>query len=143
MEMGTHDIGSMVRLKKYLQRFLPDTRKKYVGWTNICFFRTPTARELPCEDIALCVPVFLELMDIISPSAIISVSDAVRKHLKPHLLKETRGRSVPMGQHSFTPIRAVLARDRRETPILFLPHPARPMRRDYRDECWAYCFSNG
>lgn len=140
---NVNDMGSLSGIKKYLKNNSNiDYENSHIGWTNYCFFRTPTEKELMKnpEDLMLTNDIFIKLINIIQPSIILAFSAILRNylvenkmisHLQPYSAKNKDGKNKYNGY------KAIL---NNSYPIYLLPHPNAHVGNVARDYAWNFCF---
>jgi uracil-DNA glycosylase family 4 len=105
------------------------------NYTNLCFFRSPTANDLSLEDYTLCIPIFSNLITSISPPWIVCLGTTVTKYI---------------GQTCKTLTPVYNGKDSRwrgfkgtflDVPFYCLPHPNARVKSEDRIKIWEECFS--
>lgn len=137
------DLGSLARIEQYYwKEYLPLEAFHRASQTNYCFFRSEKAAQIDNDDLLLCQPIFDKLLKILEPSIVLSFSSKLRDYLlhsgqvtdlESKCLEYTRGKTkVP-----YTPYKGKLSFG---APIVFLPHPNYPLKKEIRVKSWQFCF---
>ena len=135
------DVGSLKRIFPLIRNYFGEEYLSKVSQSNYCFFRSKTESQITPADIERCRPVFIKLIEILEPSAIICLSAKLRKHLiDSNQVSELREKVIKFKRGSrlveFVAFRGKFASG---VDIKFLPHPNFPMTRDARLEAWEFC----
>lgn len=137
-EMTINDLGSsFIRLKNYIKEYGKISIEN-VTWTNYCFFRSYSDKELTAEDYKLTEPIFANLLDISRPRSMICVSKALYNFLNnQNLLEDKKEKIIKIHSKSnYTVVKAKL----HNYDFFCLPHPNTPATSKARKECWDFCF---
>ena len=135
------DVGSLTRIFPFIRNYFGEEYLSKVSQSNYVFFRSKTESQITPADIERCRPVFIKLIEILEPSAIICLSAKLRKHLlDSNQVSELREKLISFKRGSrlveFVACRGTFTAD---VDIKFLPHPNFPMTRDARLEAWRFC----
>ena len=135
------DVGSLTRIFPFIRNYFGEEYLSKVSQSNYVFFRSKTESQITPADIERCRPVFIKLIEILEPSAIICLSAKLRKHLiDSNQVSELREKVIKFKRGSrlveFVACRGTFTAD---VDIKFLPHPNFPMTRDARLEAWKFC----
>lgn len=96
------------------------------NYSNLCFFRTRTAAELPATDFEVCAPIVQRLVDHINPPYILSLGTTLLPYLPAGESETdtTEGRARVVGRRSFG------------RPHVLLPHPNAKLSNAARAGAW-------
>ena len=135
------EVGSLNRIFPFVRHYFGEEYLSKASQSNYCFFRSKTESQITPADIERCRPVFIKLIEILEPSAIICLSAKLRKHLlDSNQVSELREKVIKFKRGSrlveFVACRGTFTTD---VDIKFLPHPNFPMTRDARLEAWKFC----
>ena len=137
------DMGSLIRIKYYIDKYFPSIPFNEVVQTNYCFFRSQKEAEITPNDIQLCQPIFQKLLSYLQPKAIISFSSKFRDALIKDSFKDNdfyldEKTCVPiitnMGEYNL--VTGTLHENTLSSKIYFLPNPMYRLKKEFRDECW-------
>jgi len=143
--LKNEDLGSLIRVVPYWEKYLPEHVLAHASQTNYCFFRSKNESQISERDLALCRPIFNRLLEIVKPSIVLCFSSKLRdymvstdkiKRLEKKPLEYKRGQS----QVTYLVMKGELATG---VTIAFLPHPMYRMTTAARDAAWAFCFDKG
>jgi len=135
------ELGSFIRIKKYLETYLPRTELDNIGQTNYCFFRSRIDSQIKPSDLELCKPLFSRFLELAQPSTLLSFSSRLRDYLlSACLLIDPEWTDVPLRKGVFKAGKGKLNLQERQVPIFFLPHPNYPIKQEARRRAWGYCF---
>lgn len=135
------DVGSLKRIFPFIRSYFGEEYLSKVSQSNYCFFRSKTEAQISHADIERCKPVFLKLIKILEPSAILCFSSKLRKYLietNQVLDRKERVISFRRGSRDIEFV-AVHGKFASGVDIRFLPHPNFPMSRNARLEAWQFC----
>lgn len=136
------ELGSLVRLRPYLQQYVGQVRLDEIGQSNLYFFRTRKANQLSENDRRLCIPIFMKLLSFARPSLVIALSNSVSSVLAKleGFSNDVQMREFVMNSRGqkFTAIRGRMGPSISGRWIA-VPHPATPCLAETRKAIWSYC----
>ena len=137
----TQDVGSLKRIFPLVRHYFGEEYLSKVSQSNYCFFRSNTESQITPADIERCRPVFVKLIEILEPSAIICFSAKLRKHLiDTNQVSDLREKAIKFKRgSSLVEFVACRGKFTSGVDIKFLPHPNFPMTREARLETWKFC----
>lgn len=106
------------------------------NYTNLCFFRSPTAKDITLRDYELSIPIFKALIAEINPPQILCLGTTSYKYLKSEFDEISVVRGIEGSKH-----RAYRGR-LWGIPFHCLPHPNAQISTNDRDELWKNVFSD-
>lgn len=137
-KMTNNDLGnSFNRLKNYMNKY-ENIDIENILWTNYCFFRSYSDKELTQKDFKLNEPIFEKLLENIKPQKVICVSKNLYDFLNnKNLLTAKDEKNIKINSKSaYTVVKAKLF----NYDFFCLPHPNFPATAIGRKECWDFCF---
>lgn len=137
-QMKNNNLGqSFTRLKKYIGGY-DNINIKHITWTNFCFFRSYSNKELTSNDFNLTEPIFEKLLNMSKPQSIICVSKHLYNFLNnKNLLTHKQEKKVKINSKAnYTVVKAKLF----NYSFFCLPHPNYNANFEGRKECWDFCF---
>lgn len=122
------------RSKPYLEEeFNIDFNNIDFNYTNLCFFRTPSIKELSSNDYSLSLPLFKKYVMYIKPKWLLSLGyKNYDQLLKNNEISEVK--QYPEGEAKFHLYKAKLW----GFDIYFVPHPNARVKSEWRAELWRY-----
>ena len=143
-DLTKEDLGSMVRVLPFIERYYGKDLVSQLAQTNYNFFRSKYGSQLNAKDYELCGPIFDKLLELVQPSVLIATSSDLRKYLlasgklvdvELHSIKFKRGQSE-------TSCIVAKARFKNGSKIRFLPHPNYRIPKTVREQAWEFCCGN-
>lgn len=108
------------------------------NYSNLCFFRTPSIKDLTDNDFKICSPVFKKMIELIHPKQIISLGTGNIKYLKKYFQDEfdcENPISVPGTSHK------IYSGNLLGFTFYNLPHPnARKLSNEIYEKLWKRLF---
>ena len=142
MEIENEDLGSMARIKQYLEKFLLNKKDLLeIGQSNFCFFRSEKENQISDFDLKLCEPLFLDFINFSKPSIILGFSWLLREYMVTNnFLLDLKDKTIRIGTRNVYVIKAKMKSDNKVIPIYFLPHPNSRISKELRTKAWKFCF---
>ena len=139
-KMNNDNLGSsFTRLKNYIMKYERIDIEK-ITWTNFCFFRSYSDKEVTSNDLELNKPIFNNLLKALEPQSVICVSKILYDYLETkNLLEDEQKKDVIINSKKgkYTVVKAKLF----DRNFYCLPHPNYPIISEARKECWDFCFN--
>lgn len=129
--------GSIERSMTLLRQYFNNIEFENGSHANFCFFRSENESQITQKDISLCIPIFMELLEIVKPSVIFCFSSKARNFLvQNELIDNYKSKYLSNNtKNSFTSGKGSI----RKTPIYFLPHPNYMLNGELRKKAWIFC----
>jgi len=134
------DLGSFRRVIPYLEKNYSKDQIQNIVQTNYCFFRSKTESEISANDKQLCQPLFINLLEIINPIKIICFSALLREYLESQegIYKGIAKTEILSNKGIITATVGEIEINSKKIRIGFLPHPNYPLKKEYREQAWAF-----
>lgn len=141
----TQDVGSLKRIFPYCEKYFGTDFLEQTSQSNYCFFRSKNEGQISNKDIALCEPIFEKLISTLAPSYILCLSSKLRDYLiSGNKLKDIESTNIHFRRGNVdTTYQAMKAKLKSGATIVFLPHPNYPMKKEAREQAWAFCCGQG
>ena len=143
-DLTKEDLGSMVRVLPYLEKYYGNDFVSQLAQTNYNFFRSKYGSQLKAKDYELCEPIFDKLLELVKPSVLIATTSDLRKYLLSSgklIDVELRSIEFKRGKSESSCIVAK-ARFKNGSKIRFLPHPNYRIPKAVREQAWEFCCGN-
>jgi len=148
-ELKPKDQGSFRQVGTWFRQYsyLPQASLERMGQVNYCFFRSPKEGDITNADLALCEPIFQQLLGFAEPTHLICfLSGRITKRIQESSGFTTLNSmriTYPCGRSQcvFNAFKGILRVSTADIPISFLPHPALPLTNDTRKSAWDFCFA--
>ncbi|GAC1704489.1 MAG: hypothetical protein NVS9B7_05330 [Flavisolibacter sp.] len=82
------DLGSLGRIKKYLQSYVEEADLDKIVQINLCFFRSKRESDLSNNDVTINNQLFISLIRDLQPKILLALSARIHNVIKGHLLSE-------------------------------------------------------
>ncbi len=135
------DLGSLIRIKKYLNDYCPEYNQEQIVQTNYCFFRSKAEDQISENDIKLCQPIFNRLIELLDPKFILCLSSKLLGYIEKERSSEFTTKEINLSKRKILIARGHLKINSRDVPFGYIPHPNYPMKKESRQEAWKFVFN--
>lgn len=134
------DLGSLIRIKKYLNHYCPEYNLDQIVQTNYCFFRSKKEEDISQHDIELCEPIFQKLLELLQPQFILCLSSKLSTFLRNKYPSTFETKEIRSSKRSVSVFKGLVNINNKQVGIGYIPHPNYSMSKASRIEAWDFVF---
>lgn len=135
--LDNKDLGSFVRIKEYINTYLPTDFHLKIVQINLCFFRSENEKQLNNKDFDLNVDIFKNLVKDLQPKIFIACSVKIIDVLKD-CLGTIEQKNIANGRKIIQLKKSNFIEEYGGGSIAYIPHPNYPLKANARIQAWKY-----
>ena len=135
--------GFVQKVLKTGKRHFPKIKFEKASHSNFCFFRSETENQISEKDINLCLPIFLEMIEIVKPNVIFCFSSKAKDFLlNKGFIHNPKTKTIQSTREKGNSYKVVVGLTKAGIPIFCLPHSSSRLKNEVRENAWKFAVEN-